>query len=152
MKKRRSVRYDTQILPKSLCKVTVSWGVDLSAEAEVANFCTHGMKVILPPLEPPAPIPKKHDTIKVKLPIVQVWLTGKCIYATVADDGSVAMGICYLVPIAQNDLNELLYKTFKSPLRTCSSSCLEWEDLAGRQCPSEDSIDLTSTPDPAGRP
>jgi len=123
MKKRHSVRYDTQLLPKSLRKVTVSWGVDIFIESDVANFCTHGMKVIIPPLVPPTDIPKKHDTVKIKLPFVQVWLTGKCIYAIIERDSSVSMGICYFVPIEQNDLNEFLSKTINSPLQTCSTEC-----------------------------
>jgi len=134
MKERHSVRYETQLLPKSLRKVTVSWGVDSSIESEVANFCTHGMKVIIPPSMPQTDIPKKNDTIKVKLPIVQVWLTGKCIYATIEPDGSVSMGICYFVPIGQNDLNELLSKTIKVPLQSCSSVCQEREEIVGKQC------------------
>lgn len=138
MKERHSVRYDTQLLPKSLRKVTVSWGVDSYIESDVANFCTHGMKVIIPPLMPPTNIPKKNDTIKVKLPIVQVWLTGKCIYAKIEVDGSVSMGICYFVPIEQNDLNEFLSKTIKVPLQTCSTDCHEWEELVGKQCKSDD--------------
>lgn len=91
--------------------------VDSEVEAEVTNFCTHGMKVVLPYLEPLTVIPRKNDTIKVKLPIIHMWLTGKCVYATYDPDGSVSIGICHFVPIEQNDLNELLGKTFDVPLQ-----------------------------------
>ena len=78
MKDRHSARYDIQLLPKSLSRVTISWGVDSSVEANVANFCTHGMKVIVPMVISPVDVPKKNDAIKVKLPIVQIWLAGMC--------------------------------------------------------------------------
>jgi hypothetical protein len=138
MNKRHSVRYDTQLFLKTLRKVTVSWGVDISIESEVANFSTHGMKVIIPHLVPQTDIPKKHDTIRFKLSIIPVWLTGKCIYATIEHDSSVAIGICYLIPIEQNDLNELLKKTNNGPFQTCSTDCHEWEDLVAKQFNSED--------------
>jgi hypothetical protein len=76
MKERHATRYDIKLLPKSMSKVTISWGVDSSVEANVANFCTHGMKVIIPMVMSPIDLPKKNDAIKVKLPIVQVCLTG----------------------------------------------------------------------------
>ncbi|MDA8430818.1 MAG: hypothetical protein M0T70_16310 [Geobacteraceae bacterium] len=133
MQERHSVRYDTQILPKSLRTVTVTWGSDTAVEADVANFCTHGMKVIIPPVPPPADIPKKHDTIKVKLPVFPVWVTGKCTYVAVEEDGSVSLGICYFVPIEQNVLNEFLSKTMEGPLQTCSTVCHQWRELVGKR-------------------
>ncbi len=134
MQERHSVRYDTQLLPKSLRKVMVAWGHDAAVESDVANFCTHGMKIIIPPLTPPADIPKRHDTIKVKLPVFPVWVTGTCIYVTVEEDGSVSMGICYFVPIEQTDLNEFLTKAMEGPLQTCSTVCHEWQELVGKRC------------------
>jgi len=120
MEERHSVRYDTHLLPKSLRKVTVSWGVDSTIESDVANFCTHGMKVIIPPLMSPTDIPKRNGTIKVKLPIVQIWLSGMCIYVTNELDASVCIGIYYYVPIKQNYLNKLMSKTLNVQLQTCS--------------------------------
>jgi hypothetical protein len=120
MKERHSARYDMQSLPKSLSKVTISWGVDSSVKANVANFCTHGMKVMVPLVMSPVVFPKKNDAIKVKLPIVQVWLTGMCIYVTNELDESVSIGIYYYVPIEQNYLSKLLSKNINVPLQECS--------------------------------
>jgi len=138
MKERYSARYDTQLLPKSLSKVTISWGVDFSVDANVINFCTHGMRVVIPLEMSPAELPKKNDAIKVKLPIVQVWLTGMCIYVTNELDGSVSVGIYYYVPIEQNYLNKLLTKNLNVPLQECSFVCHEWEEFVDKLCNSED--------------
>jgi hypothetical protein len=138
MKERISARYDIQSLPKSLSKVTIAWGADASVEANVANFCTHGMKVIIPVLMPPTGLPKKNDAIKVKLPIFQIWLTGICIYVTNELDGSVSIGIYFYVPIEQNYLNKLLSKNLNVPLQDCSFVCHEWEEFVDKLCNSED--------------
>ena len=138
MNERNYDRYDTKLLPKSLRKVTVSWGVDASVESDVANFSTHGMRVIMPPLTSPINIPKKNDAVKVKLPIVQVNLTGMCIYVTNELEGSVSMGINCYVPTEQNYLNKLLSKTLNVPLQECSFVCHEWEEFVDNLCNSED--------------
>jgi len=129
MRERRSTRHDTQLIPNSLCKVTVSWAVDSTVEAVIVDFCAHGMKVLFELTQLPAAVPKKNDTIKVKLPIVQVWLNGKCVYVKREPGDSVSMGICYLVPIEQNDFKELLGKIFNTTLQPCSADCHELDDL-----------------------
>jgi len=138
MKERHLARYDTQLLPKSLSNVTISWGADSSVEANVANFCAHGMRVTIPKLIAQGGLPRKNDAIKVKLPIVHVWLTGMCVYVTHETDGSVAIGIYYYVPIEQNFLNKLLSKNLNVPLQECSFVCLEWEEFVDKLCDSED--------------
>jgi len=137
MKERHSARYDIQILPKRLSKVIISWGVDSSVEANVANFCTHGMRVIIPLLISPSSLPKRNDVIKVKLPIVNVHLTGLCIYVTCEHDSSVSIGIYYYIPIEQNYLNRLLNKNLNVPLQECSFVCHEWEEFVDKLCNSE---------------
>lgn len=138
MKERHSARYDIQSLPKSLSKVTISWGVDSSVEANVANFCTHGMKVIVPMAIYPTDFPKKNDAIRVMLPIVQVWLTGMCIYVTNELDGSISIGIYYYIPIEQNYLNKILSNSLNVPLQECSFVSHEWEEFVEKLCNSED--------------
>ncbi|HIJ88658.1 MAG TPA: hypothetical protein HPP97_13430 [Desulfuromonadales bacterium] len=138
MKERHLTRYDTQRLPKSLSKVTIFWGDDSSAEANVANFCTHGMRVLIPKSIEPSDLPRKNDSIKVKLSIVKMSLTGMCIYVTDEPDGSVAIGIYYYVPIEQNFLNKLLSKNLNVPLQECSFVCHEWEEFVEKLCNSED--------------
>ena len=139
MKDRHSARYDIQSLPKDLSKATISWGVKSSAEANVANFCTHGMRIIIPLSIFPTNLPKKNDAIKIKLPIVQVWLTGMCIYVTNELDDSVYIGIYFYIPIEQNYLNKLLSKNLNIPLQECSFVCHEWEELVEKLCKSDDS-------------
>lgn len=138
MKERRSVRYDTQLLPKSLSKVKISWEDELWVEANVANFCTHGMRIIIPALMSPVDLPKKNDAIKVKLPIVQVYLNGMCIYVTNEIDDSISIGIYYYIPIEQNYLNKLLSKMLNIPLQDYSFVCHEWEELVENLCSSDD--------------
>jgi hypothetical protein len=138
MKERSSARYDIKSLPKSLSKVTISWGADSSVEANVANFCTHGMKVIIPMEMSPTDLPKKNNAIKVKLPIVKICLTGMCIYVTNELDGSVAIGIYYYVPIEQNYLNKILSNNLNVPLQECTFVSHEWEELVESLCNSED--------------
>ena len=138
MKDRNYIRYDTKLLPKSLRKVTVTWGADASVESDVVNFSTHGLRVLISPLISPINIPKKNDAIKVKLPIVQVNLTGMCIYATNELDGSVSMGIYCYVPIEQNYLNKLLSKSLNIPFQERSFVCHEWEEIVDKLCNSED--------------
>jgi hypothetical protein len=138
MKERHSARYDIQALPKSLSKVTISWGADSLVEANVANFCTHGMRVIIPLSTSPTDLPKKNDAIKVKLPIVQVYLTGICIYVLHELDDSVSIGIYYYVLIEQNYLNKLLSNNLNVPLQECSFVCHEWEEFVDKLCNSED--------------
>ena len=68
MRERHSNRHDTtQLLPKRLRKVTLSWGINSSIESEVINFSALGMKVEIHPLLDQTDIPKKNDTIKIKL-------------------------------------------------------------------------------------
>ncbi|MFZ4856661.1 MAG: hypothetical protein ACOYL3_09715 [Desulfuromonadaceae bacterium] len=138
MKERHIKRYYTQLLPNSLSKVTVFWGTDSSAEANVANFCTHGMRIIIPTLIDQADLPRKNDAIKVKLSIVKVSLTGMCIYVTHEADGSVAIGIYYYVPVEQNFLNKLLSKNLNVPLQECSFVCHERVEFVEKLCNSED--------------
>ena len=134
MKERRSARHEYQILPESLSKVTLSWGADTFVESDVVNFCTHGMKDIVPPSIPRSDIPKKNDTIKARLPINQRWLSGMCIYVTNELDGSFYMGIDYYVPIEQNYLNNLLSINLNIPLQEGSFVCHELEELADKLC------------------
>jgi hypothetical protein len=132
MYERKYIRYDTKLLPISLRNVTITWGVDASVESDVVNFSTHGLRVLISTLMSPVNIPKKNDTIKVKLPIVQVTLAGMCIYATNELDGSVSMGIYFYVPTEQNYLNKLLSKTLNVPLQECSFVCHEWEEFVDK--------------------
>jgi hypothetical protein len=85
------------------------------------------MKVVIPALMPATDLPGKNDAIKVKLPVVHVWLSGICVYATNEPDDSVTIGIYFYVPIEQNYLNKLLSKNINVPLQECSYVCYEWE-------------------------
>jgi hypothetical protein len=136
---RRSYRYDTtQILPKRLRKVTISWGANSSIESEVINFSALGMKVIFHPIQDQIDFPKKNETVKIKFPIIQVWLTGLCIYCTDEPDGSYSVGIYFCVPAEQNNLSKLLSKRLNIPLHESSFVCHEWEELVEKLCNSED--------------
>jgi hypothetical protein len=96
------------------------------------------MRVIIPLEMSSAYLPKKNDAIKVKLPIVHVWLTGICIYVTNELDGSLSIGIYFYIPIEQNYLNKLLSKNLSVPLQECSFVSHEWEEFVDKLCNSED--------------
>jgi hypothetical protein len=96
------------------------------------------MKVIIPVALSSTDLPKRNDAIKVKLPIVKLWLTGMCIYVTNEPDGSVTIGIYYYVPIEQNYLNKILSKNLNVPLQECAFVSHEWEELVDKLCNSED--------------
>jgi hypothetical protein len=137
MKERHTARYDIQLLPKSLRKVTISWSVDAIIESDVINFSALGMNVVINP-SLKTDIPKKNDTIKIKLPIVQVWLTGICIYVNDLFDGTFSIGIYFCVPVEQNYINKILSKELDVPLQTCSFVKHEWEELVTYLCNSDD--------------
>ena len=139
MNERLSVRYDSELLPGHLRKVTISWEENPPIETNVVNCCALGMRVLIPPLRFPTEIPKKSETIKVQMPIDQMWFTGMCIYATNEFDGSVSMGIYFYNPSEQNYLNNLLSKLLNEPPQSWSFVCHEWEELVTRLCNSEDS-------------
>jgi hypothetical protein len=138
MQLRHAVRYDTHLLPNSLNKVTISWGMDSSSESSVANFCAHGMGVVVPLSIQQMEAPKKNDAIKVKLPFVHMWLTGMCIYAKNEIDGSTSVGIYFYVPTEQNYLNKLLSNNLHVPLQEFSFVCHEWNEFVEKLCNSED--------------
>jgi hypothetical protein len=131
MQERLTARYDIQSFPKRLRKVTISWGANSSIKSEIINFSELGMKVIIHPLQDQTDIPKKNDTIKIKFPIIQVWLTGLCIYCTDELNGSYSVGIYFCVPVEQNYLSKLLIKRLNIPLYVSSFVSYEWEELVG---------------------
>lgn len=137
-RERNSIRHYSELLPESLSKVTISWGADSSIESDVANCCSHGIRVLTPPLQLSTNIPKKNDTVKVLIPIGQVWISGMCVYTTNELYGSVSMGIYFYHPSEQNYLNNLLSKTLNVPLQAGSFVSHEWEELVARLCDSED--------------
>jgi hypothetical protein len=96
------------------------------------------MKIELPLLNHSARVPKKNETVKIKLPFVQVWLTGMCVYITVESENTASMGVYFYVPIEQNYLNKLLSNNLNVPLQECSFVCHEWEEFVEKLCNSED--------------
>jgi len=137
-RERNSIRHYSELLPKSLSKVTISWGASSSIESDVVNCCSHGIRVLIPALQFPTDIPKQNDTVKILMPIDQIWLTGMCVYSTNDLDGSVSVGIYFYNPSEQNFLSNLLCKSLDIPLQTCSFVCHEWEELVAKLCNSED--------------
>ena len=138
MNKRHSVRYDSDLLPKRLDKVSVSLMGNSSIESHVVNYCALGIRISIPPAEFPIDCPKKNETIKVLLPIDSLWLTGMCVYAAKEPDGSVSMGIYFYNPSEQNRLYNLLINSLNVPTLTSSFVSREWEELVEKLCASDD--------------
>lgn len=138
MCKRHSVRYDSELLPKKLNKVTISLMGNSSIESHVVNFCALGIRISIPPLQFPIDFPKKNDTIKVYLPIVHMWLTGMCVYTAKEPDGSVSMGIYFYNPSDQNHLYNLFINSLNVPTQKHSFMSHEWEEVVEKLCASED--------------
>ena len=138
MRERYSTRHDIHMLPKSLRKVTVLWGIDHSIKCDVVNFCTHGMKVNIPPSLPQTTLPKKNDVVKVKLPIIDLLFTGMCVYVANDAEDAISMGIYFYVPLEQNYFNKLLSENLNIPLQEGSFVSYEWEEFVDKLCHSED--------------
>ena len=134
-RERNSIRYCSERLPESLSKVTISWGANFSFESDVVNCCTHGIKVLMPPLVIMSDIPKKNDTVKVLIPIDNTWITGMCVHVANEPEGTVSMGIYFYHPTEQNYLHNLL-GVAKS--QSDSFVCHEWEELVDKLCNLED--------------
>jgi len=138
MNKRHSVRYDSELLPKRLNKVSLSLMGNSPIESHVVNYCALGIRISIPPLAFPIDFPKKNETIKVLLPIDNTWLTGMCVYIAKELDGSVSMGIYFYNPCEQNHLYNLFINSLNVPTQTRSFISREWEELVEKLCASED--------------
>ena len=138
MRERYSTRHDIQLSPKNLRKVTILWGLDHSVKCDVVNFCTHGMKVNIPPPLPQTALPKKNVVVKVKLPIIDHLFTGMCVYVANDTEYAISMGIYFYSPLEQNYINKLLSENLNVPLEECSFICHEWEEFVEKLCNSED--------------
>jgi len=91
MNERHSVRYGSELFPKRLHKVFISWDKSSLVESEVVDYCSLGIRVSIPPKSVSSEIPRKNDTFKIVLPIDQIWISGMCVYATNEQDGSVTI-------------------------------------------------------------
>jgi hypothetical protein len=138
MNKRNSVRYGSELLPGSLSKVTLSWGEYTLIGSYVVNYCANGISIQLPATLSPAKLPKEKDTVKVLMPIDELWFTGTCIYIKKDSDTAVSMGIYFYIPEEQKYLRDLLYTSLNVPAESHSFVSYEWEELVGRLCDSED--------------
>ena len=138
MNKRNFVRYGSQLLPGSLSKVTISWEENSLIGSYVVDYGPQGMSIIIPPLMNPLNIPEHNDTVRVLMPIDQMWFTGQCIHVNKESDGSVSMGIHFSDPKEQNYLKELLFNSLNVPGEPHSFVSYEWEELVGKLCDSED--------------
>lgn len=137
-RERNSIRYCSELLPENLSKVTISWGTDSSLESDVVNCCTHGIRVSIPPLGIMSDIPKKNDTVKVLIPIDDIWITGMCVHVANKPEGTVSMGIYFYHPTEQNYLHNLLSIAINVKPQSDSFVCHEWEELVDKLCNLED--------------
>ena len=138
MNKRNFVRYGSELIPGNLSKVTISWQGKTLLGSYVANYCTHGIGVLIPPRLNPPEIPKEKETIKVLMPIDQMWFTGICMYVNNESDGSVSLGIYFSEPKEQGYLKDLLFDSLNVPSGMSSFVSYEWEELVGKLCESDD--------------
>ena len=138
MNKRNFVRYDSELLPGSLRKVVVSWESNPSIGSYVINYCAQGINVLIPSVQIPPEIPKENETIKVLMPVDQMWFTGRCIYVKNELDGSVSLGIYFPDSKEQGYLKDLLFNSLNVPSNSHSFVSYEWEELVGKLCDSDD--------------
>jgi hypothetical protein len=139
MNQRNYVRYGSKLLPGSLSKVTISWEGTASLASYVVNYSAQGINVVIPPLVSAPETPREHETVKVLMPIDQMWFTGTCIYVKNEQDGSISLGINFNDPKEQNYLKDLLFNSLKAPGgESHSFVSYEWEELVGKLCDSDD--------------
>jgi hypothetical protein len=138
MNKRNSVRYGSELIPGNLSKVTISWQGKTLLGSYAANYCAHGIGVLIPPMLNPPEIPKEEETVKVLMPIDPMWFTGICMYVRNESDGSVSLGIYFSEPKEQVYLKDLLFDSLNVPSDLNSFVSYEWEELVGKLCNSDD--------------
>jgi len=138
MNKRDHVRYDAELLPGSLSKVTISWEGRPAFDSYVVNCCPQGINVLIPPMQSPTDLPKEKDSVNVLMPIDQMWFTGECVYVRSDSTGSVSMGINFNDPKEQAYLKDLLFKSLNVPSNVHAFVSYEWEEMVSKLCASED--------------
>ena len=138
MNRRDVVRYGSEELPGIMNKVTVSWEENTLNGAYVVNYCSNGVSITIPPFLNRAEMPGEQATVKVLMPIGQMWFAGKCVYVKTGPDGSVCMGIHFSDPKEQTYLKDLLFNTLNVPVTSDSFVSYEWEELVEKLCDSED--------------
>ena len=138
MNKRNFVRYDSELLPGNLSKVTLAWGENTLIGSYVVNYCATGISILLPPTLSPAKMPKEKDTVKVLVPIDEMWFTGICIYVKQEKGGPCSMGIYFCNTEEQKYLKDLLYSSLNVPSESHRFVSYEWEELVAKLCDSDD--------------
>ena len=113
MQKRNAVRYSSTLLRDSMSTATVQLNRDSPMESMLVNFSAQGAGIKIPPSPSPCPVPKKDDTILIKMLLSERWLTGVCIYALAEEDGAVAIGIYFPNQYEQNHIQHLIYEALK---------------------------------------
>ena len=138
MNMRHSTRYSFELLPDNFNTVTILWDDNAPIKSKVVNYSAHGIMVLISLLQIEFDIPKENDTIKVLMPIDQMWLTGKCVSSTNKQDGFFTMGIYFYNPTEQNYLQNMLIKSLNKNHQPLSSVSYEWEELVDKLCNSDD--------------
>ena len=77
MNKREYVRYDTRAFPGNMGEAAISWQGQSEIASAVANCSAHGIKVSIAHSLAPPDLPKKKDIVKVRMPIDDMWFTGR---------------------------------------------------------------------------
>jgi len=139
MNKRDAVRYSSKLLPESMSKVTILWDGNPPIEANVMNYCAHGMRVIIPPLHAPNKKARESETVLVQVSSDETWFTGMCVSATKGQDSSISLGIYFYNPSEQNYLRELLNKSLSENYQPSTFVSYQWEEIVDKLCDSEDS-------------
>jgi hypothetical protein len=138
MNNRDFVRYGSELLPGSLSKATVAREGKPAFTSYVVNYGAQGINVLIPPLQIPPELPKVEETVRVLMPIDQMWFTGKCIFLKKGQDGSVSIGIHFYDPKEQHYLKDVLFNSLNAPKGSRSFVSYEWEELVTRLCESDD--------------
>ena len=81
MNKRDAVRYQADLFPESMAKVTVSWDDFSPIEANVIDYCANGLKVSIPSSQAPVEPPQKDKTVRVQMPNDEMLFSGMCVSA-----------------------------------------------------------------------
>ena len=138
MNERNTVRYHSDLLPKSIRKVIVAWNGNSPIKANVVNCSAHGVKVLIPSSQALFEIPAKCSTVTVQIPKDKKSFTGMCVSAVTEQDGSMHMGIYLYNPDDQNYLQKFLYKSHNESHEPSSFASYEWEEFVSKLCSSDD--------------
>jgi len=137
MNNRNFVRYGSHQLPPAFSRVSLAWHSTTLEGSYAVDYSSHGVSIAIPG-QYAAELPEEHQPVRVRLPVSQTWLSGRCIHARREADGSATLGVFFPDTADQQSLQRLLFEALNVPHQPGPFVSYEWEELVGKLCDSAD--------------